>query len=320
MFAEADFNEDGRVDYEEFLTWLSGRAPTAVDAFAFPAFEPTDYNCTGQLEKSAWARKMNEKFEQLGKQAFLEWVDKQSHALSRELGKQGATILLKGLPDPLDGLQRHALEFVESMWGKESVYRTYCQEYGLRTHARIVHVSGTKEYTPPSTGHMQTFHGGKVCVERAVKIATANPKPDLKTWDIAYHGIDTHARDGWSKSGPRFTGYGGAHGPGIYTTPSFSLAGVYALRRWTKEWRYDDVPSRYLREGEEMHFIAILMCALEPGKFKKCSNTCDGVSATTEGWGSDSTEWVVPGENGKEVPEVQIYGVNFCYFRDNPRA
>lgn len=127
-------------------------------------------------------------------------------------------------------------------------------------------------------------------------------------------------RDKWAASGPKFSGYGGAHGPGIYTTPSFSLAGACALRRWTKEWRYDDVPGKYMEDGSEMHFIAILMCALEPGKFKKCRNTADSVSATTEGWDRETTEWVIPGKAGQEVPEVQIYGVNFCYFRDNPRA
>merc|ERR1712151_1356798 len=106
----------------------------------------------------------------------------------------------------------------------------------------------------------------------------------------------------------------GAHGPGIYTTPAFSLAGAYALRRWTGEWRYDDVPGHYCSDGREMHFIAILMCALK--EFNKLHNTADRVAASTEGWGRDVTEWVVPGAQGQPVPNAQIYGVLFCYFHD----
>lgn len=317
MFDAADLNKDGKVDYGEFLDWLAGPSPAGLGVSPMVEVEATDYDAAGRVDKVAWTRKMNALFEAIGKEAFIDRVNKQIHVMSRQLGKQGATILYKGLPDPLDGLQQHAMDFVSGMWGADIVYRRFCQEYGMRNHARVVHVSGSKEYTPPSTGRLMTFHGGSVVVERAVKIAIRNPKPDLDTWDISYHGIDTHARDRWKASGPMFSGYGGAHGPGIYTTPSFSLAGAYAVRRWTREWRYDDVPAEYC---EGMHFIAILMCALEPGKFKKCNNTAAGASASTEGWQNAGAEWVIPGEPGKEVPGAQIYGVNFCYFRDNPRV
>eukprot|EP00927_Polykrikos_kofoidii_P054039 TRINITY_DN48525_c0_g1_i1.p1 TRINITY_DN48525_c0_g1~~TRINITY_DN48525_c0_g1_i1.p1 ORF type:complete len:604 (+),score=81.37 TRINITY_DN48525_c0_g1_i1:76-1812(+) len=317
MFAEADANRDGAVDYNEFIQWIfSDSVPRNlqrdIDFAPFPSFEELNLSGTGQVGQKEWTQKMQELYDTMGKNEFIEWAEKQTRMLQRALTQRGARIFARGLPRPNDDLQRHALEFVSSMWGEKAIHRKFCQEYGIRTHARLMHVSGAHEYTPPSTGFLQTFHGGKVIVERVVKIAIRNETADLTSWAIAYHGVDTHAKDGWARSGPVFTGYGGAHGDGIYTTPAFSLAGAYALRRWTGEWRYDDVPSEYCSD-HKMHFIAILMCALKD--FKKCVNTADRVAATTEGWGREVTEWVIPGRSGQPVPNAQIYGVLFCYFQ-----
>jgi len=243
------------------------------------------------------------------------------HSTQKENG--AATIFQKGLPNP-DIFQTHALQTVRK-WGLD-VIQEFSQEYGERGSSRVKHSNGHL-YSPPTIGWVgipPTMHTSynrsgmeykriprrawECYIDRTIKIGIKNENVDF-TGSVGYHGVRVDSAaplqsNQW-RGGVRplkLEAAGGCHGPGLYLTPSFRMAGSYAFRRWSSE-------ERFSRTGpDKTCYLAIVMCAVTEGKYTK--NTGSAFSHNTDGWRADELEWVI-----KDPRDAKPYGMLICYFR-----
>jgi len=95
----------------------------------------------------------------------------------------------------------------------------------------------------------------------------------------------------------------GAHGKGLYTTPSFRMAASYGYRDWDGESRHAIGGPRRTK------FLAVLMLAV-PKEEVTVEGQGTAFSHNNDDWDRTRIEWVI-----KDAAQAQVFGVLMCYFR-----
>lgn len=234
--------------------------------------------------------------------------------------QKGARILDKGLKAG-DSLQIHALGVVQSVWGNV-IHRAYSQEYLDRGATRILHSGTLSDYTPPSCGPITSTYWTQSLgisedratadIERVVRVALTNKEAVFDGAHVPlYHGLAAVTFASWAKSGPAFQSYPGKFGDGIYLTPSFQMACMYAFRQprtmavaaetGLAAPRFAAAP-----DGRWNYLVCLQVMASAAAieKFKGTAFTDAG-----DGWDLEAQISIV-----RDATQAQIYGVLFCYF------
>lgn len=266
---------------------------------------------------------MRNAFHALGEEAFKVACVRQTAVLRHFASRDGARFVLKGLPDP-DQLQAFVLGRVEEIWGPGVVNRRSCQEYLDRSSARVKSTITGGDYSAPSRNPVSGHWGGPqgtVKIARVIKVGINNPNVDFKNVerDTAWHGCQARSLEDWKPDKPgthpqfridKFKHT--AHRPGVYVSPSFEQAVLYAFRRWDKQPRFGVMTTK---EGERWNYLTVMQLALRdrgvPGVVDECQRTWP--NANTDDWDPGKLEWVV-----RDVSKAQIYGILFCFFPDDP--
>jgi len=126
-----------------------------------------------------------------------------------------------------------------------------------------------------------------------------------------YHGIAANAFGQWASSGPRFKAYSGKFGDGVYLTPSFQMACMYAFRTprtlaGIAEKNLASARFGHTKDGRWNYLVCLqaMVTAKAISKFAGTAFTDAG-----DGWDLEGQISVV-----RDPSEAQIYGVLFCYF------
>jgi len=287
---------------------------------------PSSYcNATAQSWRgsaAAWAL-FGKAYKQLGAPSFRCVCARQTAALQHFVSRQGARFVCKGLSEP-DALQAFAIRRVEQIWGAHVVHRSSCQEYLDRCGARVVSSITKSDYSAPSKSPVTGHWGGPqatVNLARIVKVGIRNPNVDLakQERDTAWHGCQARTLEDWrpSKPGthPQFRldkSIHNAHSRGIYVSPSFEQAVLYAFRKWDKQPRFATWTAP---TGERWNYLTVMQLALYGRGVKGVVDECPRTwpAASTDGWDAGKLEWVV-----RDASKAQIYGILFCFFPDDP--
>jgi hypothetical protein len=224
----------------------------------------------------------------------------------------GARIGATGLPDATaDEFERHALGVVARVLGgnHSGILREHSQCYGTRNAENMQYMDQGYHYSPPTTGLMPDT-GCEVF--KVVKVGLRLPSadgcfgPDHR---IAFHGTNSRTFKTWQPNQQGaiqlLPSAHGAHGPGIYLTPSFSMALLYSYMYW------DEGIPRFAHSPDFQYpYCIVLMVDLPVGAYEEKKGTA--FSHLTDGWDQGRIEWLVPPD---KADRCTVYGVLFCYFR-----
>lgn len=255
----------------------------------------------------------------LGTALFCSLCDAHTQALQGFWRQKGARILDRGLKAN-DDLQAHALATIRRVWG-EVVDRSHSQEYCDRAATKIVHSGTQTEYTPPSCGPIQSSYWTEKLgvpaeratadVERVVRVALVNPKARFDDGHLPlYHGIAATGFDAWAKSGPAFVAYPGRFGEGVYLTPSFQMACMYAFRtpQTVAAAAKDRGGPRFASTPDgRWNYMLVFQAMARASALESFSGTA--FTDAGDGWDLEAQIRIV-----RDPAAAQIYGALFCYF------
>jgi len=232
--------------------------------------------------------------------------------------QKGARILDRGLKAG-DALQSFALQVVGEVWG--SIDRAHSQEYCDRGATKIVHSGTLSEYTPPSCGPIKSSYWtglgvseerATADIERVVRVGLVNSSAVFDAEHLPlYHGLAANAFDGWAKSGANFQAYPGKFGEGVYLTPSFQMACMYAFRTPKTVASLADnnlaAPRFASTPDGRWNYLICLQVMADAKAVTKFAGTA--FTDAGDGWDLEAQISVV-----RSAAEAQIYGVLFCFF------
>lgn len=303
-----------RVVKDRLCSW-----PHSLRCFSLQAVTFRELSDVGAVG-CPWIAHLEPFYVKLGSSTFQLVCKAHAQVLDGFWRQKGARILDRGLKAG-DSLQVHALEIVSSVWGS-IIDRGHSQEYLDRGTARILHSGTLSEYTPPSCGRISssywtqdmglTEQQASADIDRVVRISLLNDKAQFDDTHVPlYHGLAAKGFSGWAKSGAAFKAYPGKFGDGVYLTPSFQMACMYAFREprtlaALKEGNLAKPRFAATPDGRWNYLMCFQVMA-EARAVEKFSGTA--FTDAGDGWNLEAQISIV-----RKAAQAQIYGILFCYF------